>query len=592
MHTSETNLNSLRKKMKDNDISFYIIPTSDPHLGENISGHWRIISWLTGFTGSAGFAIVTEVIAGLWTDSRYYLQAAKELSESGFSLLNPAEWNDVVSCIAGIVQNGDKIAMDGRLFSVDFIRRLERSVSDKNVSLNFHADLISDLWISRPVLADSVSFEHNIQYCGKDRSSKISEIRNRMSEKNLDYLLITSPDEIMWMLNIRGHDVEYSPLIMSFALVDREQILLFLNESSIPLKLAAEFDREGIVMLPYEEVAGMITTIPKGSAILLNPLSTSINIYKSIPAGISIMEDVTPAARLKAIKNITEQENIRNSMIKDGVSLSKFFFWLSENKTGGLLSEFTLAEKLDELRSVHETFLSPGFKSIVAFNANGALPHYTAKRGEDAMISGDGILLVDSGGQYLDGTTDITRTVAIGQPDNQQRKDFTLVLKGHLNLATAKFPEGTKGSQLDSLARIPLWNNGLNFGHGTGHGVGFCLNVHEGPQSVSQGTGSNTIIEPGMLISNEPAVYREGRYGIRIENLVLCQQDEETVFGNFLKFETVSLCYIDKALIDISLLDKNEIDWLNLYHKNVYNKLSPFLTADERKWLKAKTDAL
>jgi Xaa-Pro aminopeptidase len=396
------------------------------------------------------------------------------------------------------------------------------------------------------------------------------------------------------MLNIRGNDVKYSPLLTSFAIVGDVQILLFADENKIPLKLAGEFDKLDIIMLPYEETACLLSTLSPDDAILITPSTTSAELYNSIPGGIKIVEELSIPARMKSVKNRVEIENIGNVMVKDGVALTKFFYWMEQNLGSMVMSELSLAEKLNQLRSEQEYYLGPSFSSIVAFNEHGALPHYSATIGMDSVIGPKGILLIDSGGQYLDGTTDITRTIAIGRPTAHQKMDFTLVLKGIINLAISKFPAGTKGYQLDILARKALWDAGLNYGHGTGHGVGFCLNVHEGPQSISPiaGDGSKTDIEPGMLTSNEPAIYREGEYGIRLENLILCYADEETEFGQFLKFETLSLCYIDISMVDISLLEKKEIDWLNSYHAEVCEKLSPFLTPEERKWLRYKTDLL
>jgi Xaa-Pro aminopeptidase len=415
-----------------------------------------------------------------------------------------------------------------------------------------------------------------------------------MRLKGLDYQLLTSPEDIMWLLNIRGNDTKYSPLLLSYAIIDLTQILLFIDESKIPLKLASEFDRLDTVMLPYEEIEGMLSVLPLHTTMHLNPLTTSSQLFDSIPKGITIIEGVTIPTLLKAVKNRVEIENIGKVMIKDGVALTKFFYWLEQNSGSDSLSELSAGEKLDTFRSENEYYLGPSFSPIVAFNDHGALPHYSASVESDYVIGKNGILLVDSGGQYLDGTTDITRTIAIGKPSARQKLDYSLVLKGMINLAQAKFPEGSKGYQLDFIARKALWEKGLNYGHGTGHGVGFCLNVHEGPQSISPlfGTESKTIIQAGMLISDEPAVYRTGEYGIRTENLLICFKDEETEFGKFLKFETVSLCYIDKTLIDISLMDQKEIDWLNAYHSEVYEKLSPYLSPEEKTWLKNKTSLL
>jgi Xaa-Pro aminopeptidase len=379
---------------------------------------------------------------------------------------------------------------------------------------------------------------------------------------------------------------------LSFAIIDDTQILLFAQENKVPFKLAREFDNLGIILLPYEETAGMLSTLHSEFSILITPSTTSAELYNSIPKGMKIIEDISILSRMKSVKNTGEIESIGKAMIKDGIALTRFFFWIDQNLDTVPMSELSLTEKLTHFRSEQGNYLGASFSSIIAYKEHGALPHYSATSETDSVIGPDGILLVDSGGQYLDGTTDITRTITLGRPAEKQKSDFTLVLKGTINLAMAKFPAGTKGSQLDILARKALWEQGLNFGHGTGHGVGFCLNVHEGPQSISPAANdAKTFIEAGMLISDEPAIYREGEYGIRTENLILCYEDEETEFGKFLRFETVSLCYIDKNLIDFALLDKREIDWLNSYHSEVNEKLSPYLSKEEKDWLREKTSS-
>ncbi len=343
--------------------------------------------------------------------------------------------------------------------------------------------------------------------------------------------------------------------------------------------------------MPYEDTRGIISAIKENTSILINPETTSVSLFNSVSKELSIVEDISIPSGMKAVKNKTEIECISRAMIKDGIALTRFFYWFENRPANQPVTEILLADKILEYRSKQKDFLEASFAAITAFNEHSALPHYTPEKGSDSEIADNGILLVDSGGQYMDGTTDITRTISVGIPTNGQKKDFTLVLKGHINIALAKFPAGTRGYQLDILARKQLWNSGLNYGHGTGHGVGFCLNVHEGPQSISP-ANNQTAIGRGMLISNEPAVYREGEYGIRIENLILCYEDEETEFGQFLRFDTISLCYIDKSLIEKSLLDQEEIEWLNSYHKEVYDKLSPFLSGEEKNWLREKTDPL
>lgn len=594
MTDSSQILAGLRNSMRDNDIDAYVIPNSDPHLGENITDFWRINRWLTGFTGSASTVVVTESFAGLWTDSRYFVQAEKQLAGTGFELMKiaPPDKKEAIEWLTENIGTGKRIGLDGRTFSIGRLRKLEAFAKEKNILIDIGSDLISELWIDRPSVSGSTVFDHPVAFCGKERSVKIAEVRAEMKRQNIDYHLLTAADDIMWLLNVRGNDLKYSPLLLSFAIVDDTQILLFAEENKIPFKLAREFDNLGIILLPYEETAGMLSTLHSECSILITPSTTSADLYNSIPKGMKIIEDISVPSRMKAIKNIGEIESIGKAMIKDGIALTRFFFWIVHNLDSVPMSELSLTEKLTHFRSEQEGFLGASFSPIIAYKKHGALPHYSATSETDSVIGSDGILLVDSGGQYLDGTTDITRTIVIGRPTEIQKKDFTLVLKGNINLAMAKFPAGTKGSQLDILARKALWEQGLNYGHGTGHGVGFCLNVHEGPQSISPAANdAKTFIEAGMLLSDEPAIYREGEYGIRIENLILCYEDEETEFGMFLRFETVSLCYIDKNLIDFSLLDKREIEWLNSYHSEVYDKLSPYLSKEEKDWLREKTSS-
>ena len=593
MNSPSQNLALLRAVIKKSDIDAIIIPVSDPHLGENIPDHWQVITWLTGFDGSAATVVVTDSFAGLWTDSRYFIQAEKQLEGSGFKHMRPGPVPED-SYIDWLVRNtgeGSRIAFDNRILSISHYRRLETRLLSKRVILKADYELISEIWSSRPPLPLTPAFDHPVEFSGKERSVKITEVREQMRSLKINYHLLTSVDDIMWLLNIRGSDVPFTPLLLSFAIIGEEQILLFTGENRITGKLAREFEKPGIVILPYEEVAGILSSLPEGSSLLISPRTTSAALYFSIPESVKIFEDISIPSRMKAVKNRVEIENIGRVMIKDGVALTKFFFWIEHNLGQIPMSELSLAGRLLKLRSQNEDFLGPSFAPIIAFNQHAALPHYSANTETDTVIEENGILLVDSGGQYYGGTTDITRTISIGIPSLQQKTDFTLILKGHINLALAKFPFGTRGYQLDMLARKYLWEQGLNYGHGTGHGVGYCLNVHEGPQNISP-SGNKILIEAGMLISNEPALYREGEYGLRTENLILCYEDEETDFGQFLRFDTVSLCYIDKSLIDKSLLEQKEINWLNSYYAEVYEKLSPHMTDEEKLWLKEKTSEL
>jgi len=596
MSTAPDKLVRLREALEEKGIHAYIIPSTDPHLSEYVPDHWRIINWLTGFTGSSATVVITDSFAGLWTDSRYFIQAEMQLPGSGFELVKPKAFQntDFIDWLSGSLENECTIAFDDRILSINQVRKLQKRLSSKNISFDTECDLISELWTDRPPMPDSVAFDHPLEFCGKDRMIKIAEVREKMKEMKVNYHLLTSIDDIMWMLNIRGNDIKYSPLLTSFVIVGEEQTLLFADESKIPLKLASEFDTLKIVMLPYEETAAMLSTLPKKASTLINPSSTSAGLFNAITKGMRIVEDISIPTILKAVKNKTEIANISRVMVKDGVALTKFFYWFDENHGKTEINELSISDKLLEFRSEQKNFIGPSFETIAAYGEHAAQPHYSVAKDTASIIREKGILLIDSGGQYLDGTTDITRTIAIGVPSSQQKRDFTLVLKGMISLARAKFPLGTKGYQLDILARKALWDHGLNYGHGTGHGVGFFLNVHEGPQNIGTSAiaDNKSIIEPGMLFSNEPAIYREGEYGIRTENLMICYEDEETEFGQFLKFDTVSLCHIDKTLIDKSLLDESEIGWLNFYHSEVYEKLSPFLSDSEKQWLREKTEPL
>ena len=593
MISSAQKLEFLRAALKYKGIDTYIVPSTDPHLGEYTPDHWQIIRWLTGFTGSTATVVVTDNFAGLWTDSRYFIQAEKQLAGSGFGFVKPdaLQRNDFMDFICENARPGHEIGIDGRVISTTNFRRLEKRLKNKKVSIHVDCDLISGIWDDRPALPVSVAFDHPVKFSGKERSVKISDVREQMRKQNADYHLLTASEDIMWLLNIRGNDLQYSPLLFSYALIGKTQILLFIDDGKVPLKLASEFDNQGIVIMPYDEVTDIVPSVVKGFSVLIDPASTSVALYNSISDRSKIIESISIPGRLKSIKNKTEIENLGNVMIKDGVALTRFFYWFDNNHGKLPMTESSLADKLVELRRQQEDFIEPSFATIVAFNENSALPHYTPETGTGVEIGDRGLLLVDSGGQYMGGTTDITRTIPVGITSPGQKRDFSLILKGHISLALAKFPEGTKGYQLDFSARRAMWEAGINYAHGTGHGVGYCLNVHEGPQSISP-ADNKTVIESGMLTSNEPAIYREGEYGIRIENLILCYEDEETEFGQFLRFDTVSLCYIEKSLIDKTLLDQKEIDWLNAYHSEVYDKLSPYLSGEEKEWLKEKTDPL
>lgn len=589
----KSRLASVRSVMKKKSIDALIVPSSDPHLSEYLPDHWRVIRWLTGFTGSAATVVITRSFAGLWTDSRYFIQAEEQLKDSGFKMvrLKVPHSPEHIGWIADTMKRGSRVAVDGRLISASQMSLLKARLAEKGVKLTLKGDLVSWLWNERPAIPDHMAFTYPMEYAGESRSEKITRVRQRMEEMKIDFHLLTSCDDIMWLLNIRGADVTYSPLLLSFAIVSSRQVLLFASEEKIPAVMKGELDNDGVVLLPYDMTGPVLNSLPKKCTILLNPAATSAALYTALPGGASVTGEVSLPTRLKAIKNETEIRNLHKVMIRDGVALTRFFYWLEKNIGSGTVTELSAAAKLEALRLEQEGCTGPSFATISAWNGHGALPHYVPSPETDAMLGTSGIFLLDSGGQYYGGTTDTTRTIAVGLPDDDMKRDFTLALKGTIGLAAVKFPYGTRGYQIEVLARKALWDNGLNYGHGTGHGVGSFLNVHEGPQTIGSAASGDlkTVLEPGMVTSDEPAIYREGRYGFRTENLILCVDDSETDHGRFLKFETVTLCYIDSSLVEVSLLDEKELNWLNNYHERVWTELSPGLGADERKWLRGKT---
>ncbi len=586
-------LASVRSLMKKKAIDALIVPSSDPHLGEYVPDHWRVIRWLTGFTGSAANVVITRSFAGLWTDSRYFIQAEEQLKDSGFKLvrLKVPHMPEYIGWIADTMKRGNRVAVDGRLISAGQMSLLKACLAEKSVKLTLKGDLVSRLWNDRPSLPAAMAFSHPVEYAGESRSDKITRVRQRMEVMKIDYHLLTSCDDVMWLLNIRGADITYSPLLLSFAIISARQVLLFAIEEKIPSAMKGEFDDDGVVLLPYDMTGPVLSSLPEKCSILLNPATTSAALFTALPGGARVTGEVSIPTRLKAIKNESEIRNLIEAMIRDGVALTRFFYWLEKSIGSGTVTELSASARLEAFRLEQEKCTGPSFATIAAWNGHAALPHYVPSPETDTVLGTSGIFLLDSGGQYYGGTTDTTRTIAVGLPDDDMKRDFTLALKGTIGLATVKFPYGTRGYQIEVLARKALWDNGLNYGHGTGHGVGSFLNVHEGPQTIgSAATGDlKTVLEPGMVTSDEPALYREGRYGFRTENLILCVDDSETDHGRFLKFETVTLCHIDSSLVEVSLLDEKELNWLNSYHEKVWSELSPGLADDERRYLWGKT---
>jgi Xaa-Pro aminopeptidase len=593
MNQYAKNLASLRQFMQNEGIGAYIIPSGDPHLSEYPPEHWKTIAWFSGFTGSAGTLVVTENFAGLWTDSRYFLQAENQLKDTGIELvkLKIAHTPEYIEWLTENLPAGSSVGVDGQLISYDLAKQINQSFAQKEQVLKNNLDLISDIWKNRPELPASKAFVHELNFAGISAKEKLNLVQQEMKSRGSIYHLVSSLDDIAWLLNIRGNDILYNPYVLSHLLIKPGQILLFAHPEKISGEVKSILSENGVELRPYTAINEELTKLTIPGKMLLSQQKVSTSIASCIPQYIQIEDNINPSTKMKACKNEIEIQNIQETMIADGIALVNCFRWIEENAPLGKLTEMSVSEQLEEYRLMNGSCVGPSFASIIGYKSNGAIVHYIPTADNCAKISGEGLLLIDSGGQYLGGTTDITRVLALGHPQKKEIRDYTLVLKGMIALSMAKFPYGTKGYQLEILARKPLWENGLNYGHGTGHGVGYFLGVHEGPQTIGSGASGQamTLFEPGMVTSVEPGLYREGKYGVRCENLVLTVPDEETEFGNFLRFETLTLCPFEPELIDQQLLSPQELNWLTKYNHEVWNKLSPHLDKAGQAWLKRKT---
>jgi len=591
--TNLERLSALRERMKTENIDAYIIASADPHISEYLPDRYKNIEWISGFTGSAGTLAITADFAGLWTDSRYFVQATEQLIGKGFELVKLkvqgaaeyAEW------LSETLSKGATVAFDGKLASIAIAQQLKETLEPKEIQVRGDLDLIDGIWEDRPDLPKEKAYLLSEDITGKSTVKKIKELQQILQKKGADFHLVSSLDDISWIFNIRGADVKCNPVVLSFALFSKANVKLFIDSEKLNKDSVQELVSSGVSIHPYEAIENAIQNIPANSSVFIDPKRNCFSYYSLIPESCKKIEALNPSTVLKAIKNEVELSHTRETMIKDGAALTRFFFWLEQHLGKEEISEMTVAIKLKEFRSEQAGFVGESFDTIAGYKEHGALPHYKAIPESDTTLETNGLLLIDSGGQYTSGTTDITRVVSLGKITDNERKDYTLVLKAMIEGSTTYFPVGTKGYQIDAITRKPLWDYYRNYGHGTGHGVGFFLNVHEGPQ-VFNSANIDIAIEANMITSIEPGLYREGRYGIRIENLVASHLDKNSVFGQFMNFETLTLCYIETSLIDKSLLASNHIEWLNNYHSEVYNKVSPLLNEEESAWLKSKTAAI
>ena len=588
--TIKERLFSLRAQMSASAVDAYIIPGSDPHMSEYLAAHWKFRQWISGFTGSAGTVVVLAEKAGLWTDSRYFIQAEKELEGSGIELFRMGmpgvptyqEW------LVAELQEGAVVGIDGRNIAVEEARKLAKTFNDNNIRFDAGINFQDKVWEGRPPIPENEVFGLDVRYTGVSRTEKLEMVRKEMKKAGASHYVICALDEIAWLLNLRGSDVEYNPVFHSFMVVSSDTANLFINPHKVTSDLGNKLTTDGIKIYLYDDFYEFLRTIPEGSSVFIDPQKVNYAVISSLPHSVKLHEGPSIVTMLKGIKNPVEIKGMKNCHIRDGVAMVKFLYWLENNIGKTKITELSAAEKLQSFRKEQENYRGDSFNSISAYGANAALPHYSATKENDAELKPEGLYLIDSGGQYLDGTTDITRTVHLGKLTEEEKKDFTLVLKGHINLSQTVFPAGTRGVHLDIMARGAMWKKGINYGHGTGHGVGHMLNVHEGPQSIRQ-QDNGVEMKANMITSNEPGIYKEGRHGIRTENLILSVTHKETEFGTFFAFETITMCPVDTEAIDVSLLREDEKEWLNSYHKTVYKKLKDFLQPAEKEWLKKQT---
>lgn len=540
---------ALREAMRQQKVDAYIIPSSDPHLSEYPADRWKSREWISGFTGSAGTIVVTADKAGLWTDSRYFLQAASQLEGSGIELYKLAlpETPSITEFLLHELHAGQAVGLDGQTYSAAEASALANKLSRKEIKLDTSADLIEGIWKDRPAVPGNPIFEMPEALSGASVHEKLDLINNQLRSEGADCLILAALDEIAWTFNIRGTDVTYNPVVVSYAFVSEDESVLFIKPEKLTAEITEHLKKEGVTLAEYSMIQRYLSRLPENSRVFVDMNKTNVSLYDAIPGSCTIVEGISPANHLKSIKNETEIKGFQNAVVKDGVALTKFYIWLEKQMAeGAQVTEISAAEKLTALRAEQPQYIMDSFGTICGYAEHGAIVHYSATPETDATLKPEGLLLIDSGAQYLDGTTDITRTIALGEPTEQMKKDFTRVLKGTISLAKSKFPARTRGSQIDILARKALWDSGINYLHGTGHGIGHCLNVHEGPQSIRMEENPVTL-KPGMVISDEPAMYRTGEYGIRTENMILVREDSETEFGKFLGFDTLTLCFMTRA---------------------------------------------
>lgn len=580
--------------MKEKKIDAYLVATDDFHGSEYVGDYFKCRKYITGFTGSAGTAIITQDMAGLWTDGRYFIQAADQLRDTTIELFKSGEPGvpTVHQFLNDKLQEGMCLGFDGRTVSAREAEELQELLQEKHITFSVNDDLIGEIWEDRPVLSCEPVMELDIRWTGKSRADKIAEIREQMKAKEADTFILTSLDDIAWLLNIRGNDIHCCPVVLSYLVMMENELRLYANAAAFSEEIRSNLEADGVKIYPYDDVYSYVQTISSDKKVLLSRANVNSRLVSNIPSEVTILDEPNLTLLPKAVKNKTEMENERIAHIKDGIAVTKFIHWLKKNVTRTNITELSTAEKLYQFRSEQEHFLGESFDPIIAYGTHAAIVHYSATEATDIPLEARGMVLADTGGHYLEGTTDITRTIVLGPVTAKEKKFFTAVLRGNLNLAAAKFKYGCTGLNLDYLARGPLWELGEDYNHGTGHGVGYLLNVHEGPNSFRwKNLPGNPapVLEEGMITSDEPGYYLENEFGIRHENLVLCKKAEKTSFGQFMCFEPLTMVPFDLEGINPEEMTERERKLLNDYHQKVYTTISPYLDEEEKEWLKQAT---
>ncbi len=590
-------LEQLRKLMQERNFSAYIIPTDDFHSSEYVGSYFKAREYMSGFTGSAGTLVVLPDQAALWTDGRYFLQAAEQLKGSQITLMRSGQPGvfSIEEYLQKHLQEKAVVGFDGRTVTRRFVNLIREKTDEKQVTFDGREDLVGKVWEGRPALSKEPVWELDMRYAGKSRVDKIQEVRMEMQEKQADYLLLTALDEIAWLFNLRGNDIAYTPVFLSYLLLTKEQICLFAHEEIFTEELKGKLRQEGVAIKPYDAIEETVQNLSDGKKIWLDSGVVNYRLTESIPESVEILDQSSPVVLMKAVKNQTEMDNMRTAHVKDGVAVTRFIHWLKTNVGRETITEMSAAEKLESLRAQMEGYLEQSFGPIIAYGPHGAIVHYAATEQTNAAMKTESFCLADTGGHYKEGTTDVTRTIVLGTLTEEEKRDYTLVLRGNLALGAAKFLEGVSGQNLDILARQPLWEAGLDYNHGTGHGVGYILGVHEGPQRFHWRTapGAKSVaLKEGMIISDEPGLYLEGKFGVRLENLVLCRKKEKNEYGQFLYLEPLTMVPFDREAILPELMTRSELGWLNAYHKRVYETLAPLMEEEELIWLREMTAEL